>query len=199
MSRIVPVGFIGLGLIAGCGGGGDSQLMPLSKGKEWGYEVRAGFQRSISTLRVVEPSAVGSVRGWRLVGSLGESRMAWKDTKLVVSEFANCRFSVPVPLLDTAKIPAKSKSQGDSFAQAHTWKGKIESFGITRPADAVLRQRQTKLDGNKADLVQTILELSVGEAKMEIRTWFERGKGIVKQEQRTNGNLVVAMDLLKYE
>lgn len=125
--------------------------------------------------------------------------MAWKDTKLVVSEFANCRFSVPVPLLDTAKIPPKSKSQGDAFSQAHTWKGKIESFGTTRPAGATLRQRQTKLEDNKADLVQTILELSVGGATMEVRTWFEKGKGIVKQEQRTNGNLVVAMELLKYE
>ncbi|MEI7576070.1 MAG: hypothetical protein WCK51_04195 [Armatimonadota bacterium] len=186
-------------VVVGCSGGDSSQFMPLAKGKEWGYEVRAGFQRNISTLRVVEPSAVGSVKGWRLVGSLGESRMAWKDSKLVVSEFSNCRFSVPVPILDTAKIPAKSKSQGDAFSQAHTWKGKMESFGVIRPCGATLRQRQTKLEGNKADLVQTILELSVGGATMEIRTWFERGKGIVKQEQRTNGNLVVAMDLLKYE
>ncbi|MDH4389284.1 MAG: hypothetical protein QE269_11235 [Fimbriimonas sp.] len=189
---------IPLAALAGCGSS-SGDYMPLAKGKEWGYEVRAGFQRNISTLRVVEPTAVGSTKGWRIVGSLGESRMAWKDTKLVVSEFANCRFSVPVPLLDTAKIPQKSKSQGDAFTQAHTWKGKIESFGITRPAGAILRQRSTKLPGNKAELVQTILELSIGGANMEVRTWFEKGKGIVKQEQRTNGSLVVAMDLLKYE
>ena len=183
-------------LIVGCGSN-STDYMPLTKGKEWGYEVRAGFQRNNSTLRVVEPTSVGGVRGWRIVGSLGESRMAWKDTKLVVSEFANCRFSTLVPLLDTAKIPPKSKSQGESFSQAHSWKGKIESFGVTRPASAVLRQRQTKLTGNKSDLVQTVLELSVGGATMEVRTWFEKGKGIVKQEQRTNGNLVVALDILQ--
>jgi hypothetical protein len=51
--------------------------------------------------------------------------------------------------------------------------------------------------GNKSDLVQTVLELSVGGATMEVRTWFEKGKGIVKQEQRTNGNLVVALDILQ--
>lgn len=196
MRQSIPI--LGLIALVGCGSS-QGDYMPLTKGKEWGYEVRAGFQRNISTLRVVEPTAVGAVKGWRLVGSLGESRMAWKDSKLVVSEFANCRFSVPIPILDTAKIPAKSKSQGEAFSQAHTWKGKMESFGATRPCGAILRQRQTKLQGNKADLVQTILELSVSGSTMEIRTWFERGKGIVKQEQRTNGNLVVAMDLLKYE
>ena len=66
---------------------------------------------------------------------------------------------------------------------------------------SAIKQEKTLLQQNLIGLQRRIgeLELSIGGANMEVRTWFEKGKGIVKQEQRTNGNLIVAMDLLKYE
>lgn len=193
MKQATPLVIIA-GLL-GCSSG-DTSYLPLSVGKEWGYEVKAGFQRSVATVKVTSRVAVGEVSGYRLMGSFGESRLAWKETKLICTEMANCRFTAPIPLLDTEKIPTDPKNE--EFKLAQKWSAKVDSFGTQRQATATLKQRTTKLPGQSTKLVQTRLEILIGNSTMEIISWFEKGKGIVRQEQRTNGNLIVAAELLKY-
>ena len=45
-------------------------------------------------------------------------------------------------------------------------------------------------------MVESLLMITLGKSEIEIRTLFERGKGIVKQEQRSNRNLVVSIELI---
>ena len=67
-------------------------------------------------------------------------------------------------------------------------------------AKAILSQRRTviQLSSGDASVVETVLKVQIegvnDEVPLEVRTWFERGVGIVRQEQRTNRMLIVGID-----
>lgn len=191
------LGLVGFWL-SGCGQGGPSYL-PLWEGNEWTYSTRTAFQNPASTLKVGPKVAVGSVEGRVLSGSFGESRMAWDGPRLIVSQFSNSRFNPPIPLFREDKIPDKKKQREQEFVNVDEWKGRVESFDQSRPGTAVLEQRRSVIDrnGRKVNVVDSKLTISIGKSEIEIRTVFERGKGILRQEQRTNRNLVLSIDLLR--
>jgi hypothetical protein len=199
----VPLGIFPLGiLLSACGQGGPSYL-PLVDEKEWSYSVRSNFQDNVFTMKVGNKVSVGGVEGRVMTGGLGEARFAWDKKRLISSMLANTSFIPPVPLLVEDKIPEKKKTRDAEFVPVEEWSGTFESLGKTRKAKATLSQRRSilTLPSGDTNVVETVLKVQIEGAKddvpLELRTWFERGKGIVRQEQRTNRNLIVGIELIR--
>lgn len=201
-SKIAPASLLFVNL-CGCSAmtslqGGPSYL-PLSEGAKWTYAVTTTFRTPVTDLKVGPKTTVGNTSGRVLSSPLGESRLAWDGPKLIVSQLANCRFNPPITLFREDKIPEKKKQRSQEFVDVDEWKGRLESFDVSRPATGALSMRQSKLTIRKKEVstVETKVLIKTEKGEMEIRTWFERGVGIVKQEQRTNRNLLVSMELLR--
>ncbi len=167
--------------------------MPLEAGRSWTYTFRTGFQTFVETVTVGAPVAVGDSRGRTLSGPMGTSRLAWRGDALVASRLAGTGFDPPVPL--AVQTGAKEASRA--------WHGRIEAFGISRSAHGALRlsRERIALAGVKVLAAKTELTLRAqgggsGATTIEVTTWFRPGVGIVRQEQRTNRKLVVALALL---
>ena len=188
-----------LSFIAGCGQGGPS-YMPLVDDKEWQYSTLSDFQHNVPVIKVGKKVSVGGVEGRVLTSDLGESRFAWDKNRLVASLMANTVFNPPIPILVEDKIPERRKSREEEFVPAEEWSGSFESLGKTRKAKATLSQRRTvvQLSTGETNVVETVLKVQIDGLKddvpLELRTWFERGVGIVRQEQRTNRTLIVGID-----
>jgi hypothetical protein len=184
--------------LLGCGQGGPSYML-LKEGKEWSYQVKSSFHDNVVTMKVGKPISVGGLRGYSLESELGESRFAWDGRVLVASKLANTIFVPPIPILAEDKIPDKKNARENEFVPAIPWKGRITSFGKSRAASGNLSQRRSILQTVTGDVsvVETVVKLDIGAIPMELRTWFERGKGIVKQEQRTNRKWLVGLELLR--
>jgi predicted small lipoprotein YifL len=186
-------------LLVGCGQGGPS-YMPLVDEKEWQYSETSSFQRNVPTIKVGKKISVGGFEGRVLTGELGESRLAWSKKTLYASMLANTIFNPPIPLLVEDKIPEKKKSREDELVRADSWDGHFESLGKTRGATATLSQRRVtvQLTSGETNVVETVLRVQIdgakGDVPIEVRTWFERGVGIVRQEQRTNRTLIVGIE-----
>jgi hypothetical protein len=175
--------------------------MPLTEGREWSYSVRAGFQDNVVTIKVGPQVNVGEYNGYTLTSPVGDSRMAWAGSQLIVSQFANSRFNPPLPIFNEAKIPSKRRTtNADKNVEVARWKGKIESFGKIRGATARLIQSRDShnLITGKTDTVLSIVQIDLedGKGMIELRTHFVRSKGIVLQEQSTNQTNIVRMELL---
>jgi hypothetical protein len=186
-------------LLGACSQGGPS-YMPLVDEKEWKYSTLSDFQRNVPVIKIGKKISVGGVEGRVLTGDLGESRLAWDGKKLVASMMANTIFNPPIPLLSEDKIPEKKKNREEEFVPSETWAGKFENLGKIRDAKATLSQRRTvvQLTSGEANVVETVLKVQIEGMKddvpLEVRTWFERGVGIVRQEQRTNRTLIVGIE-----
>ncbi len=187
---VAVLGLCGLALfLHGCSAAPNP--MPLDLGREWTYAVSAGFQKFVEPVRVVGRVPVSKTEGYKLEGPLGTSHLAYEDGKLIASKFANSSFEPPLPLLDTR---LKNESKPKSWA----WTGSLRSFGYDRPASATISQSKTKVDfaGESIDAIRTDILIRSKSAQIELRTWFRPGYGIVQQEQRTNRNLIVALQLI---
>jgi hypothetical protein len=193
---LIPLVFVG-----GCGQGGPS-YMPLVDEKSWLYTETSSssLQRNVPEIKVGKKISVGGVEGRVLTGDLGESRLAWNKHQLVASMLANTTFNPPITLLVEDKIPSRKKGHEDEYVRAFDWAGHFESLGKTRGAKAILTQRRTflQLNSGESEVVETVLKVQIEGAKddvpLEVRTWFQRGVGIVKQEQRTNRNFIIGID-----
>ena len=185
--------------LGACGQGGPS-YMPLVDEKEWSYIEKSSFQENVTSAKVGKKVSVGGVEGRVLTTELGESRLAWNKKRLVASMLANTTFIPPIPLLVEDKIPEKKKSREEEFVPVEELPVKFESLGKTRNAKATLSQRRTtvQLATGETSVVETVLKVQLDGTKdnvvLELRTWFERGVGIVRQEQRTNRMLVVGIE-----
>lgn len=190
------------GLLMACGQGGPSYL-PLVDEKTWQYAVTSNFQNNVATIKVGPKVSVGGFGGRTLTSELGESRVAWDRHRLVASMMANTIFNPPIPLLVDDKIPDKKKNREAEFVPVEEWTGTFESLGKSRHAKATLSQRRSTLQMTvgEVNVVETVLKLQIDGMKddvpLELRTWFERGRGIVRQEQRTNRTLIVGLEFLK--
>ncbi len=188
--HVAVLGLFGIALnLNGCSAAPNP--MPLDLGREWTYAVSAGFQKFVEPVRVVGRVPVSKTEGYKLEGPLGTSHLVYEDGKLIASKFANSSFEPPLPLLDTR---LKNESKPKNWA----WTGSLRSFGYDRPASATISQSKTKVDiaGESIDAIRTDILIRSKSAQIELRTWFRPGYGIVQQEQRTNRNLIVALQLI---
>jgi hypothetical protein len=192
VSALVPLA------AAGCGGGSD--LMPLTVGHSQLYKVQAGFESYVATVKVTRDLSVANTVGYELASNLGVSRLAWAGDTLVAERLVNTQFAPPLPLL------YRTDETHD-----RVWKGRVTFVDHAAPSIddlasgrklAVASQSQKADDqitfrGNKIHCTRSTVQLDAAGYKIEITTWFSAGLGIVRQEQRTDGALLVKLDLLE--
>jgi hypothetical protein len=148
--------------------------------------VDTGFQTTrVEQVKVERQVAVDGVTGYEVSGTMGQSRLAWKDGLLEASQLPNATFNPPVPLCVAGQAKARRE-----------WKGMIGVMGRGTAATATLVQEPDKemFSGRTVQTTKTTLTILSGPQKTELITWFQRGVGPIKQEQRTNDILVVKFD-----
>ena len=93
----------------------------------------------------------------------------------------------PLPLLKPGSSVSKWR-----------YKGSASSRGKSAEVVATIVQKpdKIKLAGTERETLLTVLTMDFRGAQIELKTWFEKGEGIIMQEQRNNGELIVAMKLL---
>lgn len=176
-------------------------------GTDWTYNVRAGFLNFVVPVKVTEAVAVGPAAGFRLEGPLGTSEWAWHNKRLIASRLANAEYVPPIPMVVDGFVPQpkeKNSTDDDPAFVAANWSGEVRTLGNSRPATAVLSQRPVKFEyqGRRLDVTLAQLKVTVGKSVIETKTWFQPGKGILQQEQRTKKDeksgeiLVVALELI---
>lgn len=166
----------------GCGQGGD--WFPLEEGKSWTYQVQNGYRSFVERVEVGESMSVAGSRGFELRGPMGVSRLAWNGGVLWADRLSGATPVPPLPLLT-------SRADKDKLA----WKGIIEFAGGKETAHGVLTQGpdRIKVGLREVPALKTRLLLVTVGGQVELLTWYVQGKGPVRQEQRNDGRLVVAL------
>ena len=123
--------------------------------------------------------------GFELAGPMGVSRLAWKDGVLLAKQTANARFEPPIPLVT---VDGKDRK----------WSGRMESLGKFSQATAELIQKKEKIEvgSRQVQTVFTVLTVRKDGGTIELSSWFQPGVGLVQQEQRTGGKLILRMEML---
>jgi len=172
-------------VLGGCGGG--SEWFPLEVGRSWTYTVRTGYVTYVESVRVERSLSVAGKKGYELAGPMGRSRVAWSSGVLRAESLPNARFDPPLPILIA-----------DGLAGKRTWSGSLESPEGRFEAKATLEQspESIRVGVKRFDAVKTRVLLRYGGRRIEALTWYARDAGPVRQEQRTDGDLDVAMELL---
>lgn len=186
--RRLPHVVVGFGLFLGCVGcGAGDDLMPLHEGKAWTYKVFNGYATAIDELKVNKPLSVAGVSGWQIEGSLGQHRMAWSGSDLLCERTPNARFVPPLLLA----------IQGSDKAR-RTWKGRFEAQGQVWQAEGSFEQAQdkVKIAARTYQTTKTRIVLRWPGHRTELISWFAPGTGLIKQEQRTDDQLDLGLELV---
>lgn len=170
---------------AGCGAGND--LYPLSVGRQWKYVVSNTFTSRVQEVTVQRRVPVALTEGYELSGPMGISRLAWRGGTLFAEVLPNTRIYRPMPLLFSGKDKMTSK-----------WSGTIETMGVVNRADGFIEQHPESIDfrSQHVDTEKSTVTLHLPEATIDLETWFVKGVGPIRQEQRTNGKLDFRIELL---
>lgn len=161
--------------------------MPLASGNSWSYSVRWGLQQRVDEVAVVGRISVAGRSGWLLEGPLGVSRLAWIDGTLLAEELGGIRYAPAIPL---ASIPLADRQVA--------WQGLASVDGQLVDASAKLLQRKAKVQfgGRTYPGLANTLSLQAGGHLIEMESHFVPGVGIVRQDQRIDGRLERALELL---
>ncbi len=141
----------------------------------------------VEEVKVLRKVPVAGVTGYELGGPMGQSRIAWKDGILVAQQLPNATFNPPIPLL----VGGVEKATRD-------WKGMIGAVGKGTPASATLIQEgdTQSFTGRPIRTTRATLTIIAGSQKIELITWYQKGQGPIKQEQRTNDSLQVLLEAI---
>lgn len=172
-----------LSLLAGCAG--DSAYMPLKNGQSWRYFAHEETGSRIRNIKVGKRCPVGNHQGFELTGDGGTSKMAWVDGELWVAEFASMRFDPPLVLLKPGTPTAKWSHSGIGTSRV-----------FQQQFNAQLIQEPAKLEvlGQKRNTLLVTLKMEFQGKQITLESWFQKGLGIVKQEQRVGGIKVFALE-----
>ena len=168
----------------------SDELFPLKIGNEWSYNVRTGLAQFVEPVKVSRSLSVAGAEGYELAGPMGSLRLGWKDKVLYATSLPNLRIAQDSPALPIL-VEARQKTE-------RQWQGKIEFLGRFQSGSATLEQapEQLKIAGKSYDTVRAKLLLKLPERSIELITWYARGIGPIRQEQRTNGTWDVGLDYL---
>jgi hypothetical protein len=170
---------------AGCGSAED--LYPLKLHEQWTYTVKNSFSTRVQNVAVTRQIPVALTNGYELDGPMGISRLAWRDGTLYAEALPNTRIYKPMPLL-VAKVGPATRH----------WSGYVQTLAGNEKAEATMEQMpdSIELGARKLDTVRSNLTVKLPNKTVELDTWYARGIGPVKQDERTNGNLDVHVELL---
>ena len=183
IAGIITILLIPFGLM-GCSR--SQEYFPLEMDRSWTYDVRSGLATFVVDVKVTKKVPVGSSYGYQLEGPLGMTRLAWSGNRLISDNLPNTRIGPPITLL----APGETKPI--------LWQGFIETMGKSNSAKATLTQKVEKLQhgSRKYDTIKATLEIKTDDRKIELITWYAPDMGPLRQEQRTNDVLDVAMKYL---
>ncbi|HEY3781580.1 MAG TPA: hypothetical protein VGL56_10880 [Fimbriimonadaceae bacterium] len=188
MSRFpLPLAAILLTGIVAAGCGNAEDLYPLKLHEQWTYTVKNSFSTRVQKVAVARQIPVALTTGYELDGPMGISRLAWRDGTLYAEALPNTRIYKPIPLL-VAKVGP---------ATLH-WSGEVQTLAGNQKAEATMVQvpDSIELGARKLDTVRSNLTVKLPNKTVELDTWYAKGIGPVKQDERTNGNLDVHVELL---
>lgn len=161
---------------------------PLEINKEWTYIVHAPFGGRVYKAKVVGKNRVGVMEGYKISGIGGELLAAWSGNELVASQISGVRFHQPITLLKP-------------YTEHTTWtyKGMCTNRSIPTEANLQMVQKPEILKSPSAEkqTLKVTLTGTIGSTPIELITWFAKGKGIIRQEQRENGKLMVWLELIE--
>lgn len=182
------VGAMALLALCSCSNRGDSTWMPLAKGSEWKYQVQNGMQNSVDALRVESQELVDGENGWRLSGPGGPSRLVWRDGGLYASQLAGTRFSPSILLMADSKDPQfKFEWKGDVMV-AHR---ALQATSVT-----TMEEDSVNLSGKDVKARKSNVVIKLGKSEITVQTWFAKGVGIVRQEERSGDLLLRSMEYI---
>lgn len=175
-------------LVAACGCAPSvRRYFPLEVGNRWSYAVRSGFLSRVEDIEVVRSLSVAGTTGFEVRGPTGVSRLAWTGSTLVAESLPGMRYSPPLPLLD----PSRPKAP-------RVWKGLMTSPTAVLEAEArIVPQAATlTLGGRRYETLHVVATIRSEGRSMELQTWYAPGIGVLRQEQRSNDNLVRSLEYL---
>lgn len=148
--------------------------MPLSMKSKWSYSVKTDFSSAVDEIVVGRRVPVGSHLGYELIGQMGISRLVWDGDTLLASELGNHGFSPPIPIFAT-----RSKQ----------WKGNLTIAGRPQQGSATLELSETPetIAGREYKAVVAELDIETKGRHINMKTWYVKSIGILRQEQRTDG------------
>lgn len=158
--------------------------MPSDLGTAWTYKIRTGYgAQHVVDASITKKLSVTGTEGFEFAGPLGATRMAWKNGALWAQNFANAQAQPAIPLLRLDRQAAK-------------WKGTLETATGKEAATARLSHasEQLKIGGRDFESIRTELIVTRPRSSTTVTTWFVEGIGILRQEQRTNGDLDLRLE-----
>lgn len=187
---------LGLLTLAGCQGPSTAP-MPLAKGERWNYAVFAPPQRYFDELKVGDPISVAGASGFEVSSNMGVGRLGWKNGILYASQTANARFEPALPLYTPTVRP---KPEPGKSEPEENYRGTVTAGGETiRVTGRVFREEKLQnviANGVAYKAILCEAALVGGGRRFNLKTWFVSGIGIVQQEQRMNGRLLVQLQML---
>ena len=193
MKRFLLLGVLAL---AGCQGVSTAP-MPLAKGARWNYAVFAPPQRYFDELKVGNAISVAGTSGFEVSSNMGVGRLGWKNGILYASQTANARFEPALPLYTPTVRP---KAEPGESEPDENYRGTLSAGGeAIRVTGRVFREEKLQaVSANGVEYKAILCEAALvgGGRRFNLKTWFVKGIGIVQQEQRVNGRLLVQLQLL---
>jgi hypothetical protein len=171
--------------------------MPLAEGARWNYAVFVPPQRYFDELKVGEPISVAGTNGFEVSSNMGVARLGWKNGILYASQTANARFEPALPLYTPTIRP---KAEPGKSEPDENYRGTLTAGGETiRVTGRVFREEKLQaITANGVEYKAILCEAALvgGGRRFNLKTWFVNGIGIVQQEQRINGRLLVQLQML---
>lgn len=181
MRQILPI--LAIASLAGCQGG--STLYPLKTGNTWVYEAVSPIGKNVRTVRAVGPASVGPYPGFALGSESGTTELAWASGTLYASRLAGTTYTPPLPLLKDGSGP-----------RTWEWTGKVVAPGgsIDARASAKSAPEDRTVAGRTAKTTMVTIQMQGPGTRVETISWYEKGVGLVAQEQRSGGALVTKLN-----
>lgn len=152
--------------------------MPLEIGNTWTYQITSGLTKRVDEIKVTARTAVGQNEGYILTSPIGTTTLAWQGNTLVAGKFANTEFFPPLPIYAPLK-------EGEKLS----WKGIIRTAGVSKNGSANLISKSVKEEIDGKEITVQFASLSIDDLSA-LSTWFRPGKGIFRQEHRSNDQLI---------
>lgn len=166
----------------------DTSLMPLRSGEHWAYVVQNARQSLVGDVSVIRPVAVDGIGGWELQSPSGISRMGWDSGTLKASMLSGTRYTPPIFLL-----------VADPVGKSVNWKGTVATplHAFNANGSMTWQRQDVQLGGKTFHTIREDCQIKLETGtSIALTTWFSPEVGIVRQDQRTNGIQVLALEHL---
>jgi hypothetical protein len=168
------------GFIGSTGCSSSQAWFPHREGNRLAYLMKTATSARVVVLQVGKPERHAGLSLYRLSGE-GQWLVGWDKDRLMVAELPSLRLDPPLCLLQ----PSPTRKTWDYEGYGYDFEGRIR-------LQATISQEPYPLSPheNNKDTLRVVLNTRIRGIPVEIKTWFERGKGIVRQEQWRNGRRI---------